>query len=77
MSLTQNPLNTLIRSIRVATGKFTEGPSKPPPNVHLGATGGGPNNYGAPRNARVFSSHEDVGNWQNPNLRPFETPRRR
>lgn len=77
MSLTQNPLNILIRTIKVATGQFTQGPALPPPNVKFGGTTGGPNNYGQPRGVGVFQDSTDKRNWQNPNLRPFETPRRR
>lgn len=76
MSLTQNPLNILIRARKIFAGR-QEGPAAKPPNVHLGATRGGPNNYGSPRNAPVFQDDTDKRNWVNPNLRPFETPRRR
>jgi len=52
MSLTENLRNVVLRSIRVATGQFIEGPAKPPVNAAKGGTTGSvglQNNYGSGR----------------------------
>lgn len=65
MSLTINPLNILIRTIKVMAGR-QEGPSKRPANAALGGTTAGPNNYGRPRGTDVFIDHNDLRQWRTP-----------
>lgn len=76
MSLTQDPRNILALARKVFSGSFTQGPNPKPANFAKATGGGSPNLYGASRSSAAMP-HVDNRNWHNPNLRPFETPRRR
>lgn len=77
MSLTQDPRNILALARKVFSGAFTQGPNPKPANFMRATGGSPPNNYGAHSRGSSPSPGRVTGNWVNPNLRPFETPRRR
>lgn len=76
MSLNFNPLNVLRRTQKIFAGR-AEGPPVKPFNVAMGSTTQVRSAYGAGRGVEVFRDPNDLKPWYNPNLRPFETPRRR